>query len=252
MEETAGVKAIVLAAGYATRLHPLTKDRPKALLPVAGQPILTHIVDEIDTLAEVDEVVIVSNHPFLHHFAKWAADRVDKGGGKPITLLDDGSTDDSNKLGAIGDMRFCIDTLSIDEDLVVIAGDNLFTYRLQDAYDFFRRTGTDTVLGKRLEDRDELRRMAVAVLDAEGRILSMVEKPQEPESDIGIFATYFYRRETLPLIRTYLDEGNKPDAPGYFPSWLYRIHEVRAYVFDGECYDIGTPKAYEQVRALFG
>ena len=252
MEETGEVKAIVLAAGYATRLHPLTKSRPKALLPVAGRPILDFIADEIDTLDEVDEIVVVSNHLFIGHFEKWAANRLRSGGRKPIVLLDDGSTDDTDKLGAIGDIQFCIDRLSIDEDVVIIAGDNLFTYRLADALAFFRQTGVDTVLGKRLDDKDELRRMAVATLGEGGLILDMVEKPAEPASDIGIFATYFYRRETLPLFRIYLDEGGKPDAPGFFPSWLYRIHEVRAYVFDGDCYDIGTPKAYEQVRAIFG
>lgn len=247
------MKAIILAAGYATRLHPLTKDRAKALLPVGGQPIIGHIADQIDTLAEVDEIVVVSNHLFIGQFEEWAAARVDGSGRKPISLLDDGSTDDSNKLGAIGDIQYCIDTLAIDDDLVIIAGDNLFTYALADARDFFVRTGADTVLAKRIEDRDELRRMAVASLAPDGRIVRMVEKPQEPESDIGIFATYFYRRATLPLIRAYLDQGNKPDAPGYFPSWLVASgREVRAYVFDGECYDIGTPAAYADVRARFG
>jgi glucose-1-phosphate thymidylyltransferase len=246
------VKAIILAAGYATRLHPLTVDRAKALLPVAGRPILDYIADEIDTLEEVDEIVVVSNHLFIEQFEGWAEDRIRQGGRKQIVLLDDGSTDDSNKLGAIGDMQFCIDQLQIDEDVVIIAGDNLFTYRLADAYAFYRRTGSDTVLGKRIEDKDDLRRMAVATLGEDGLVVDMVEKPQEPASDIAIFATYFYNRATLPLIRVYLDEGNKPDAPGYFPSWLFKFHEVRAYVFDGECYDIGTPKAYEQVQALFG
>ncbi len=252
MEETRTVKAIILAAGYATRLHPLTKDKAKALLPVAGKPIITHIADEIDTLDDVDEIVVVSNHRFIHQFERWAEERVAACGKKPVVLVDDGSTDDADKLGAIGDIQYCIDKLGIDDDVVIIAGDNLFTYKLADAHAFFRRIGEDTILGKRIDDRDELRRMGVAVLDAEGRVLDMVEKPQDPPSDIAIFATYFYKRSTLPLIRRYLDAGNKPDAPGYFPSWLYRIHEVRTYVFDGECYDIGTPKAYEQVQALFG
>ena len=246
------MKAIILAAGYATRLHPLTLDRAKALLPVAGRPIMDYIADEIDTLGEVDEIVVVSNHLFIEQFERWAEDRIRTGGRKPIVLLDDGSTDDTNKLGAIGDIQFCIDQLDIDEDVVIIAGDNLFTYRLADAYDFYRRTGCDTVLGKRIDDKDELRRMAVATLGEGGRVLDMVEKPQEPASDVAIFATYFYNRATLPLIRIYLDEGNKPDAPGYFPSWLFRIREVRAFVFDGECFDIGTPEAYEMVQTRFG
>ncbi len=247
------MKAVILAAGYATRLYPLTKDRAKALLPVAGRPIVSHIADEIDTIDAVDEIVVVSNHLFIDQFEEWAAARVETGGCKPVVLLDDGSTDDADKLGAIGDIQYCIDTLAIDDDLVIIAGDNLFTYRLADAYADFRRTGADTVLAKRIPDREELKRMGVATLDAGGRILRMAEKPQEPESDIAIFATYFYKRATLPLIRAYLDQGNKPDAPGHLPSWLVATgREVRAYVFDGECFDIGTPAAYEQVRARFG
>lgn len=244
------MKAILLAAGYATRLYPLTKDRPKGLLSVAGKTIMDHIADEIDTINEIDEVIVISNHKFFGQFKAWT-DRRNSRNGKKYTILDDGSTDDSNKLGAIGDIQFCIDKLSIDDDLVIIAGDNFFTYKLKDAYDYFKANGLDMVLAKRFTNKTELKRMAVAITDDNNIIVDMIEKPEKPESDLGIFATYFYKKDTIPLIRKYLDEGNKPDAPGYFPVWLHKIKNIKVYVFDGECYDIGTPEAYKAVNRKY-
>ncbi|HBQ64306.1 MAG TPA: nucleotidyltransferase family protein [Clostridiales bacterium] len=240
------MKAILLAAGYATRLHPLTLNKPKGLLPVAGRPIMDYIADEIDTLEEVDEIIIISNHRFINEFEQWA-DRRRPETRKRITLLDDGSTDDSNKLGAIGDLAFCIDKLQIDDEAVIIASDNFFTYRLKDAFDYYRLQGRDTVLAKKISNRDELSRMAVAIIDENNVIRQLEEKPKQPVSDLGIYATYFYRKDTLRLIRKYLADGNKPDAPGYFVAWLYQRKDVMVYIFDGECYDIGTPEAYRDV-----
>ena len=246
------MKVIILAAGYATRLYPLTLNQPKPLLPVAGKPMVEHVLDNLAPISGIDRVYVVTNDKFASHFEKWSAHYRATKSKLEFTVCNDLSTDDTNKLGAVGDIQFCIDQCGIDDDVVIIAGYNLFTYKLADAHAYFRRTGTDTLLGKRIDDLEELRRMGVVVLDPEGRVLDMVEKPQDPPSDVAIFATYFYKRSTLPLIREYLDAGNKPDAPGYFTSWLFRRREVRTYVFDGECYDIGTPKAYEQVQALFG
>lgn len=244
------MKAIILAAGYATRLYPLTQNRPKGLLSIAGRPIMDWIADEIDTLDEVDETIVVSNHRFIRSFQAFARSRV-RQGGRPVRVLDDGSMDDSDKLGAIGDIRFTLESLAIDDDVVIIAGDNLFTYALKDAADFFRRHGDDTILVKRVDSVDDLRRMANVEFTSDGIVTAMVEKPPEPRSPYAAFATYFYRRDTLPLVRQYLEEGNKPDAPGHFPAWLFRRKTVRAFVFDGECFDIGTPEAYRQVQSLF-
>lgn len=241
---------IVLAAGYATRLYPLTKDRPKPLLPVSGKPIIDYIVEEMDTLPDLKSIIVVTNHRFASQFQEWAGTR-NRETCKTTFVLDDQTTDDSNKLGAIGDIQLCIERLGIDDDLLVIAGDNLFTYRLKDAYNYFRSHGDDTVLAQRLPPSEDLTRYAIAELDKDNRVISLEEKPKQPKSDIAVFATYFYRRDTVPLIAEYLREGNSPDAPGYFPAWLYQRKPVRVFLFDGTCIDIGTPESYSAVKDTF-
>ena len=165
--------------------------------------------------------------------------------------MNDNTTNDTNKLGAIGDLSYTIRKLGIDDDVVVIAGDNLFTYKLKDSYDIFRKTYTDLILAKQIADVNELRRMAVGILNGDNVIVDMEEKPKNPKSDIAFFATYFYRRDTIKLIDKYLEEGNSPDAPGNFPAWLYTRKKVMAHLFEGECYDIGTFESYEEVQKLF-
>lgn len=243
--------ALLLVAGYATRLYPLTINTPKPLLPVGKQAMLDYIVDEIDTLPDIDKIVLVTNHKFAQHFHVWAKERAATSKSAPIVVIDDNTTDDSNKKGAIGDIQFVIDTLHINDDMVIIAGDNLFTYRLKDMHDFFYEKQKDTLVAIRVDDINQLRKLAVATINEDGKILSMVEKPQNPASDTAIYATYFYRKETLPRIREYLDEGNTPDAPGNFPSWLYTRQDVYAFKAPGTCIDIGTPENYRDVCENF-
>jgi len=242
------MKAIILAAGYATRLYPLTKDKPKALLPIAGKCILDYIVDEIETIPDIDELIITSNSRFYKNFEEWKLLRKTR---LDITVLDDGTTDDSNKLGAIGDVEFAIEKLNIDDDILVMAGDNIFTFNLIDYYNQFKKINKDMILVKELDDTEDLKRMANVVTNENGMVTSMVEKPEVPQSNLAAFASYIYKKETVPMIKKYLDEGNNPDAPGFFPSWLYKHKEVFAYKFEGECYDIGTPKSYEDVNRIF-
>ncbi|MBR6523205.1 MAG: nucleotidyltransferase family protein [Clostridia bacterium] len=242
------MKAIILAAGYATRLYPLTINRPKALLPIAGKPILDYIVDEVETIDEVTSLVIISNDKFYENFKEWKKTRKSR---LEISVLNDNTTDDTNKLGAVGDINFAIDTLGIDEDILVMAGDNIFTFHLKDFADFYKHKNSDTILAKRLSDINDLKRMGNAVLDDSGKVLDMVEKPENPPSDIAVFAVYMYKKETLPMIKQYLGDGGNPDAPGFFPSWLHKKKDVYAYLFDGECYDIGTPESYKEVNEIF-
>jgi len=242
------MKAIILAAGYATRLYPLTLNKPKALLPIAGKPILNYITDQIETIAEIDQLIIVSNSKFYTNFEDWKSEYT---GRLSVTVLDDNTTDDSNKLGAVGDIGYAIDTLSLDDDILVMAGDNIFTFALKDYYDAFKQQNMDMVLVKELEDEEDLKRMANVITDENGIVTDMVEKPPVPVSNLAAFASYIYKKDTVPLIGKYLSEGNNPDAPGFFPSWLHKIKPVYAYTFQGECYDIGTPKSYEEVNKIF-
>ncbi len=242
------MKAIILAAGYATRLYPLTIDKPKALLPIAGKPILDYIVDEIETIDEVTSLVIISNDKFYGNFEEWKLARKTR---LDITVLNDNTTDDTNKLGAVGDINFAIDKLGIDEDILVMAGDNIFTFKLKEFADFYKEKNADTILAKRLENINDLKRMGNALLDENGKVLDMVEKPENPPSDVAVFAVYMYKKETVPMIKQYLKEGGNPDAPGFFPSWLHKQKDVYAYLFEGDCYDIGTPESYKEVNDIF-
>jgi len=240
---------IILAAGYATRMYPLTLNKAKPLLPVYGRPIIDYIVDELNTLDDLEEIVVISNHRFAGQFQEWAAARCTDAlpGDPPILVLDDCTDSEEDRLGAIGDIQYVIDKLQIDEDLLVIAGDNLFTYRLRDAWNHFRQYGEDMVLASHLQAYEDLTRFAIAEL-ADGLISGLEEKPKHPKTDIAVFATYFYRRDTVPLICQYLREGNNKDAPGNFPAWLYKRKPVRCYLFDGICIDIGTPEAYADIK----
>lgn len=243
------MKAIVLSAGYATRLYPLTKDTPKGLLPIGKKSILDFITDQIETVPEIDEMFIISNHKFYTNFFEWSQKRETR---LKISVLDDGTTDDSNKLGAIGDIRFTIQNGKIDEDVLIVAGDNFFTFPLNDYIEFYRQKKCDSILVTEMDSLDDLRRMANAILDENGKVLALEEKPQNPKSNCAVFASYIYRQDTLPLIGQYLEEGNNPDAPGFFPSWLYTRKPVYAYKFQGECYDIGTHDSYRDVCEKFG
>lgn len=242
------MKAIILAAGYATRLYPLTKNKPKALLTINQKPIINYIVEQINTIDVVDEIYVVTNHKFINSFAGWQNETVSRA---KITVLDDGSTEEQNRKGAIGDIAFVIEKMNIDDELLVVAGDNFFTYLLKDYYDFYKQKQRDCVCVKIWQDKSTLRNFGIALLDEKGKVLEIEEKPEEPKSNTVVFATYFYTKDTVPLFQKYLSEGNNPDAPGNFPAWLYKQKEVYAYTFKGECYDIGTRQSYEEVQQLF-
>ena len=250
--------AIVLAAGYATRLYPITLNAPKALLDIGDRTMLDYIIDKINRLEDLSRIVIISNAKFYKHFTDWKDKRFAKyvnGGLNRMTdliILNDGTASEQTRLGAIGDIIFAIDTLSIDDDVVIIAGDNFFTFQLTDMYAYFKQVGVDCIAVKRISDRNALKNFGVAVMDADCRVIDFEEKPQNPKSDCAVFATYFYKRETLPLFSVYIDEGNPKDAPGNFPAWLCKKKHISAYVFDGDCYDVGTSEAYEHICKLYG
>lgn len=242
------MKGIILAAGYATRLYPLTKNQPKALLDVGGKPIIDYIISEFEKIPVINEVIVISNQKFFGAFEAWAEVHTTP---LKLTVVNDETTDDSNKLGAVGDISYVIDKCGITEEIFVVAGDNIFTFALKDYYDFYKKVDADCILVKELERESDLVRMANVKTDDGGKVTFMVEKPQKPASNLAAFASYIYKEETIPLFKTYLEEGNNPDAPGFFPSWLYHKKPVYAYTFDGECYDIGTHDSYREVCEIF-
>lgn len=239
------MRAIILAAGYATRVYPLTLETPKSLLSLCGRRLLDYILDPLLQLDAVEEVLIVSNGRFYDQFLQWRSTYC---GLKPIRILNDGSTDESNRLGAIGDIYFLIRTLNIQEDVLVLAGDNVFTFDLLEMLRFYEARGLDCVCITEIEDSSKLNSMGVAEVDEDGVITSFEEKPLVPKSSLGACPIYLYTPETLKLFRAYIESGQNSDAPGHFIAWLHKIKPVLGYKAHGICYDIGTPEAYEEIQ----
>ena len=228
------MKALVLAAGYATRLRPLTENRAKPLLPVAGRPIVDWIVDRIDEVDDVDEVHLVTNARFAPDFEGWARNR-----GR-VRVHDDGTTSNETRLGAIGDIAFVADRERWDgEDLLVIAGDNLFDFSLPEYVDFWRGKDGSAIAVFEHPVRELVREYSVVELDRDDRVVGFEEKPEKPESNLISIATYIYRRSHVALLHAYLAEGHPPDQPGHFVAWLYSRAPVYGYRFSGEWLDIG-------------
>lgn len=242
------MKCIILAAGYATRLYPLTENQPKPLLEVAGKSILDYAMEKIDRVAEIDEVIIVTNNKFANHFEEW---KTSSSYTKDITVVNDGTLTNDTRLGAIGDIQYVIEQLDVQDDLMVIAGDNLFDFELSDFAEFFYQKGTDCITTYHEDDYAQLQRAGVIEIDEKSRVLSFEEKPEKPRSSYCVPAFYLYKKETLPSFNEYLLEGNNPDAPGHFVPYLIQQKAVHAFQFEGKRYDIGTLESYEHVQEIF-
>lgn len=243
------MKCILLCAGYATRLFPLTENFPKALLEIEkGKPLLNYILEEVNTIDEVSEIYVVTNNRYNDHFEEWSKTVISE---KPIKVINDNTNNNDDRLGAIGDISYTINLENINEDVLIIAGDTLFDYKLKDLVSYYNKIKQPIVACKKIDDIEVLKRCATVTLNEENRITSLVEKSNNPESDIVAFATYLYPKEVLKHINSYLEEGNNPDAPGYLAEYLYKKMPVHAYLFDGECFDVGTHESLKEVRELY-
>jgi len=241
------MQVIVLAAGYATRLYPLTKERPKPLLPVGGKLILDHIIEKIEALPDVERIYVVTNNRFYPNFLKWRRRRSDS---DKIEIINDGTDSDETKLGAIGDMDFVIRNRDIKNDLLVIGGDNIFEFDLIEYDRMYRERGP--VVGLyRTETLEEVKKYNCIVLDENGRITSFEEKPRNPTTRLFAIALYYYDSRAIALLRDYLDNGGNPDAPGYYVQWLYRQMPVYGLAFDGKWFDIGDIDVYNEAQEYF-
>jgi len=244
------LNAVLLAAGYGTRLYPLTKDRPKPLLPVGGRPILDHLVDRLEGAAEITRMVLVSNARFLPAFERWAQQRVLR---KPLSLVSDGSTDNDNRLGAVRDMQLALDAADMaDEPAYVLATDNLPRFDMLEIVALAHEKGGSAVFAVPVRDPESLRRMGVAELGQDGRVVGFQEKPAEPRGRHRVPPFYAYTPEAVASVRRFLDEGNDPDAPGHFLAWLVGREPVYAQPAEAGTYDIGTLESYRRVCREFG
>ena len=244
------MKVIILAAGYATRLYPLTLTQPKPLLPVAGKPMVEHVLDKLAPMCGIDRIYVVTNAKFAGHFEKWSAGYAAKAK-LNFTTVNDGSTDDSNKLGAIGDINYVIETQNVDDDLVVVAGDNLFDKPLTDFGRFCREKHAPTLAVYDVGNLEEIKKYNSISIDASGKITFFEEKPKNPTSTLTGIALYFYPKHTIPLIKQYIAEGNNPDQPGRLIQWLYPRTPVYTWRVPGLWYDIGSKETLEEANKIF-
>lgn len=245
------MKALILAAGYATRLHPLTLTQPKPLLHVAGKPMVEYVLDHLAPIPDIDHTILVSNSRFILPFQRWAADYQRRFPSRPLSVIEDGSTHESNRLGAIGDLHLALDRASIDDDLIVVAGDNLFSQSLAAFGDFCRSRNTPVVGIYDVGSLDLARRYNNLELDNANRVLRFEEKPDHPASTLVGIALYFYPRNTLPLIRQYIAEGNNPDQPGRLVQWMCPRTPFYAWQVPGLWYDIGSKETLEEANRIF-
>lgn len=245
------MKAIILCAGYGTRLYPLTKNKPKALLTVDGKTLLDLLIDNLEEIEAITGIVIVSNTKFYDNFTQHVAKLKTS---KKVTVLNDGSITPDDMLGAIGDLKFALDITRCKEEIMVLAGDNWFDFSLKDFYNFYLSHGKrNVVFGQTKTDVEVLKKGAVAKLGEHGRVLEMEEKPDSPQGDFAVGPFYIYNSRTVKTIKDYVKENefNKTaiDAPGRFPAWLSKREPIYAYDISPKHFiDIGTPEAYYTIN----
>jgi len=245
------MNVLILAAGYATRLYPLTLNKAKPLLEVAGKPMIEWIVENLKGVANVNTVYIVTNSKFAGDFQTWASDYEGREPQFKFKIVNDGSTSDSDKLGAIGDINLAStrENLTTD-DLLIIAGDNLFSEPLK-AFVKFARGKQATVALYDVGSLEAIKKYAGVTLDQDGVIQQFEEKPPKPTSTLAAIALYYYSREVLGLLTTYLAAGNNPDQPGRFLQWLYTRKPVNTFQIKGLWLDIGSKETLEEANKIF-
>ena len=245
------MKAIILAAGYATRLYPLTRICPKPLLPIAGRPLLDYITDRVGEVGWVDEAYLATNAKFTFQFERWAAERASAPPLFRLNVVNDGSTDETNKLGAIGDISFVLRTQRINDDILVVGGDNLMSGSLAGFGALCRETRAPVLGCYDVASVEEAKKFGVVDVNAQGIVTRFEEKPSAPRSTLVGIALYFYPRAALPFLRQYLDEGNSPDQPGRLMQLLHTRMPVCAWRVPGMWYDIGSHETLAEADRKF-
>ncbi|MCR4809501.1 MAG: nucleotidyltransferase family protein [Prevotella sp.] len=254
------MKNIVIAAGYATRLGELTKNFPKPLLKIGNSTILGRMLDDIDTIPEIDEHIIVTNHKFAPVFEEWKDGQNYQ---KPITIIDDGTESNDTRLGAVCDLLLAINgenpiansqssNSKLDDDLLVVAADNILYFKFQEFVDFFKQKRTSCIMCHEQPSIEKLQRTGVIVVDDDWRVLDMEEKPQQPKSHWAVPPFYIYRREDLDLVRHSVENGCGKDAPGNLAHYMVEHTAMHAWPMSAGRFDIGSLDTYYEAQRLFG
>ena len=240
------MKCLVLAAGYATRLYPLTENFPKPLLRVGEKTILDWLLDDIDTAGVVDEFVVISNHKFAQHFEAWAKEKKQK-----VVVVDDGTVSNETRLGAVKDIQFAIDKLHLDDDMLVIAGDNVLDFSLRKFISYAQTKKTSCIMRYFESDERKLLKCGVVTVDGDDKVLKMTEKSPIPESNWCCPPFYYYTKADVKRIQTGIDCGCGTDAPGEYIAWLCKQTIVHAMQMPGSRFDIGNLESYEDVKRRY-
>jgi len=239
--------AIILAAGYATRLYPLTKKTPKPLLKVAGKPIVERIIEKLEQIRIINKIYLITNDKFEQNFIEWLRNFDAK---KPIEIINDGTKSNDDRLGALGDMHYAINAKKLDEDLAVIAGDNLFDFSLGNLIEFFKKIKSNIIVLHDVMDLELAK--SYGVVETKDNIISnFEEKPVKPKSTLVSTGIYIFPKKTISLIKKYISQGNNSDKTGSFIEWLYKIDKVYAYVAEKPWYDIGSIAQLEKANKYF-
>lgn len=245
------MKAIILAAGYGTRLYPLTKNTPKPLLEVGRKPMVEHIIAKIEELSEINEIILITNNKFYEQFNTWA-NRFK--GRIPVKIINDGTTSNEDRLGAIGDINFAIQKANINDDLLIISGDNLFTFSLKDICSKFNRTKNHLIALYDVKTEKEAQKFGIVAIDKDKKVVEFVEKPQQPKSTLASIGIYFYSKNIIGSIKQYLAEGNSADRPGDLLQWLHKREPVYGFIFDKQnekWFDIGSFESLDEAKKVF-
>ena len=266
------MKCVVIAAGYATRLGELTKNFPKPLLKIGNNTILGRMLDDIDQIPEIDEHIIITNHKFAPIFAQWAKDQgqresvkgkeaLDLGPQtldcnrrwkKPITVVDDGTETNETRLGAVCDLLYAMEKLNIDDDMLVVAADNLLFFSFQEFVDFAKAKGTSCIMCHEQPSIEKLQRTGVVELDDNNKVLGMEEKPEVPKSHWAVPPFYIYRKEDLDLVRHSVENGCGKDAPGNLAHYMVEHTTMHAWPMSAGRFDIGSLDTYYEAVEKYG
>ena len=243
------MKIIVIAAGYATRLGELTKNFPKPLLKIGSNTILGRMLDDIDRIPEIDEHIIITNHRFAPIFDQWEEGRHYT---KPVTIMDDGTETNESRLGAVCDLLFAMDKLDINDDMLVVAADNILEFSFKEFVDFAYAKGTSCIMCHQQPSIEKLQRTGVIVVDDNMKVLNMEEKPQAPKSTWAVPPFYIYLKKDLELVRHSVENGCGKDAPGNLAHYMVEHTTMHAWPMSAGRFDIGSMDTYYEAVEKYG